>query len=613
MQTLLDGCDVDHLCSFLRSCGQDFPLIAVDRSGSHVAETALRALTMHIQDESTLSIIEETLTKICQVMVAKPVDVMCNPHGSHVLRSLLCICKGVPVDFSEEFHVTKSSATLAGRLNTKVGQTGEKNLQHTQHGFPDLLIFLVEEMLKYGRQDIGTLRVDQYSSLVLQTALKLLAGDDLALMRIIPLLLGSREENIKEGNMIDKSAVPGIMISIKDNAFSHLMEVILEVAPDTLYDEIFTKFFRNYMFKISSDHCGSFVMQALVSSVKCEDQMDLILEELGDKFKDLVENGKTGVIASLLAACQRLHKHERKCGQALVNAVCSTTESPNSIVPRLLFLESYIWSEDKPNWKWPKGDRMHVLGCLMLQTVFKYPTEFIQPYVTSILAMEADQILETAKSPGGGRVIESFLTSGASAKLKRKMIARLRGHFGELVMHPSGSFTVEKCFDASSPSLKETIVSELLEVRSELYKTRQGPYLSRKLDIDGYASRPEQWKSRQESKQNSYKDFYDTFGSGSNKPKPESPKRKRVHSEPANSGPVQLKGVKNMRKEMDEFLANPNMEVSMAKLGFSGKHSRDKEEERGSNKFAKVGVDDGGSGKSKSKEKKSKKRKDLET
>lgn len=55
-------------------------------------------------------------------------------------------------------------------------------------------------------------------------------------------------------------------------------------------------------------------------------------------------------------------------------------------------------------------------------------------------------------------------------------------------MHPSGSFTVDKCFSVSNVSLREVIVSELLAVQTELSKTKQGPFLMRKLDVDGYIS-----------------------------------------------------------------------------------------------------------------------------
>ena len=53
-------------------------------------------------------------------------------------------------------------------------------------------------------------------------------------------------------------------------------------------------------------------------------------------------------------------------------------------------------------------------------------------------------------------------------------------------MQSSGSFTVEKCYDASNMSLREAIVSELVVVKSDLSKTKQGPHLLRKLDVEGY-------------------------------------------------------------------------------------------------------------------------------
>ncbi|KAK0598285.1 hypothetical protein LWI29_033284 [Acer saccharum] len=45
-------------------------------------------------------------------------------------------------------------------------------------------------------------------------------------------------------------------------------------------------------------------------------EMVLIWEELGAKFRELFEMGRAGVIAALIAANQRLHTHEHKCGTA---------------------------------------------------------------------------------------------------------------------------------------------------------------------------------------------------------------------------------------------------------------------------------------------------------
>ncbi|PWA81438.1 hypothetical protein CTI12_AA188150 [Artemisia annua] len=52
-----------------------------------------------------------------------------------------------------------------------------------------------------------------------------------------------------------------------------------------------------------------------------------------------------------------------------------------------------------------------------------------------------------------------------------------------------------------------------------LQLTRQGPHLLRKLDIDGYAKRPDQGKLRQTSREFAYDDFISTFGSKETKAK----------------------------------------------------------------------------------------------
>ena len=101
-----------------------------------------------------------------QAIVQNPVDVMCNCYGSHVLRSLLCICKGVPLD--SEFHAAKSSSVLARRLNLKADGELKNHTQNVHQGFPDVLEFLVSEMVKCSTPNIATLQVDQYGSLVLQ-------------------------------------------------------------------------------------------------------------------------------------------------------------------------------------------------------------------------------------------------------------------------------------------------------------------------------------------------------------------------------------------------------------------------------------------------------------
>ncbi|KAL2933714.1 Pumilio-like protein 23, partial [Bienertia sinuspersici] len=327
--------------------------------------------------------------------------------------------------------------------------------------------------------------------------------------------------------------------------------VILEVAPDALYDEIFLKIFKGSLYDISCHHSANFAVQALISYARSQDQLGATYEELGPKMKDLLEIGRAGVVASLIAASQRLHAYEHKFSKALATAVTAANDAPKCIVPRILLLENYLFCNDKANWSWTSGCKIHTMGSLILQSLFKYPSEYIQPYITSIVSMENSQILDALKDAAGARVIEAFLSSKALDKQKKKLISKLKGHFGELAMLPSGSFTVEKCFNASDVPLREAIVSDLLAVQKELSRTKQGPLLLRNLDVDGFSRRPEQWRSRQKSKLNIYKEFLAEFGdteSGSwERKNPPTDTSKKVS---------QQTGIKKMRQEIDNVLAS---------------------------------------------------------
>lgn len=545
LQTLLEGCELDQLCSFLRNSASVFPAIAMDKSGSHVAESALKSLATHLDNPDSYSVIEEVLHSICKVIVDKPLEMICNCYGSHVLRALLSLCKGVSVD-PPELRGAKSSKALAKRLNLKTSShSDENNLQSSHQGFPDVFSYLLSGIVNCSREDMKYLQVDQYSSLVLQTALSLMLKQDDELLEVIPLVLGCNSSNgEEEGVHIETDVAKDILESMKDNSFSHLMEVILEVAPESLYNELFNKVFKDSLYDLSLDRSANFVIQALISHAKNQEQMSVIWEELGPRFKDLLEQGKSGVVAFLLATSQRLQSHEHKCCEALADALCSKNETRIFIAQRLLFLDNYFYSQDKSDWEWAPGAKMHLMGCLILQEIFKFSSELIQPYITSLTSMKPEHIIETAKDSSGARVIEAFLASNAAAKQKRRLIIKLRGHFGELSLHTSGSFIVEKCFDACNVALREVIAAELLDVKADLSKTKQG-FLLRKLDIDGYAYRPEQWKSRQEAKQSTYNEFCSAFGSS----KSNFPKNTFV-SDACEDASEDLE-VKNTRKESD--------------------------------------------------------------
>jgi len=67
LQVLIEGCELEQLCTFLRNCIDYFPVISMDKNGSHVTEAALKSLTTHLEDETSRAMIEGILNKICKV------------------------------------------------------------------------------------------------------------------------------------------------------------------------------------------------------------------------------------------------------------------------------------------------------------------------------------------------------------------------------------------------------------------------------------------------------------------------------------------------------------------------------------------------------------------
>jgi len=584
-ENLILSCEKDELCSFLSRCINIFPSMTIDQSGSHVAEATLRSLALALQDcdakGESHTIIEQVLTMICQKVAENPVDVMCNQYGSHVFRSLLCLCHGTLLESQDKFHSGNITSTLAERLSGLSSQLPKRKLDRTPlRAFPNLLKFIASKILECSRDNIAVLRVDTFGSLVLQTILKLLVGDKDAVVRVITVLLGCSEKNVmKEGKVLEDATVQNVLDLIMDPTGSHLMEVILEVAPDSLYMEILNRYFRHSLLEIATHESGNFVVQSLVSSSRHQGQVNMIWAEIGSKFAELLKVRKPGVVASLIGACRRFQTHQRECCRALAHAVNSDSASPNCIVPRILHLENFSCGTGRSEWQWPSGNKMSVLGSVMLQIIFNYPSDFIQQFCSSFASMEIDHILEAAKDPGGSRVIEAFLSSNAPLKHKHRVISKLRGHFGELAQRPSSSFTVSKCFLAADLALQEVIASELSHVQAELSRLKHGPHLLRICDVTRYSKGPEQWRSSQSSKQSTRQAFAEAFGSEGEAKRKDDTSVVSLHEEATGIPKKKSKknkrdrGLNNVADEMDNTFLNKedtsNLEHSMAQLGFS--------------------------------------------
>lgn len=113
----------------------------------------------------------------------------------------------------------------------------------------------------------------------------LLEGNDPELLHAISVLLGYYEEDVRNEKFVETEVKQDVMILLEDTASSHLLEVIIEVIPDDIYNDLLNEVFKDSLFIISTHHCGNFIVQALISSARTDNQLDLIWQELGPMFR----------------------------------------------------------------------------------------------------------------------------------------------------------------------------------------------------------------------------------------------------------------------------------------------------------------------------------------
>eukprot|EP00250_Pteridium_aquilinum_P019647 c24513_g1_i1 orf=620-2746(-) len=514
LEMLISSSNATQIASFLHRLSPSFVLVSNDAAGSHVVEVLLKAAATVLHDHNVeatwFKTLNQALILVCQVLGERIMDTMSNCYGSHVVRSLLSVLSGVTFEASRK---GTRGGGLSGRLSLSSNQADIPKQGHII--FPHLLESLIGKILEAVKGNTIQLCTDPFASPVLQAMLKILAGDASTVTKALGTLLGyNKEESDKEAKGSEQVDLKNLRQLMFDNSGSHLVEMMLVVAPDDIYLEMFNHILTPHLLEYALHQSANFVVQALIVSMRNHDQVTLLLAELKPNFGTLIKGTRSGIITSILKACKDFQCNEQEVCRSLAKAINLEAPSSSYLVPRLLFLESYARSNGSKDWKPVFGGKMSVLGCTMLQLIFSYPEECSQQFWLGLVNMEPAEILATIKDSGGCHVVESFLTSGVPSKHKNRLIAKLKGHFAELASQMISSFTLEKCFSAGKIDLKEAIASEIAGIQTDLAKTRHGPHLIRKFDLMGYSKMPDQWRTRMIAKQGTLQAFADVFDSG---------------------------------------------------------------------------------------------------
>ena len=196
-------------------------------------------------------------------------------------------------------------------------------------------------------------------------------------------------EDAPDGELLIDLSSDDMKMLMQSRSGSHLLEVIVRVAPKTLGAEIWRRFFRDKLMSISKHQVANFVLQSVLGSSKDPAVIASAVSELSALFGTLLYENRAGVIAALLAACLRLKTNEKDCCKALARGVTFKLEKKNAtaengseggsrkggksqLARALLFLGN------------PAHGRCSVLGAAMMQTLAKYPADATIMFLESL-------------------------------------------------------------------------------------------------------------------------------------------------------------------------------------------------------------------------------------
>jgi len=258
--------DSHSLKKIVKAVKQDFFKVCVNRCGSHVMQALLESVGNSIcQSATSLSPdssfdceLVSLFSELVGVVQEKLLDCMKHPYASHVLGSVLQVLGGVRLPeklgrsrYSLDFRTAKMG-------NIKSAESTQVHVIPTQ--FESLFDQFFKSIVKL--EDLKELMVHQNGSPVIQTLVRVLAKcQPVKVKRII-------KKIVKLSGVIRKSGESTQVIPdvFTDLVGSHLMETVLQLAPEDLQQLIFDTCFSSHVVTCALHPVANFPLQQLISA-----------------------------------------------------------------------------------------------------------------------------------------------------------------------------------------------------------------------------------------------------------------------------------------------------------------------------------------------------------
>ncbi|CAI6338824.1 unnamed protein product [Periconia digitata] len=418
---------------------------------------------------------------------------MTNPFASHVLRLLLVVLSGAPL----EKENLKSA--LHSKRKEKINVPGADNTRDytlPKRQVPQSFLDALEKIINDGvaSQDssyLHLLATHPTGNPTLQTLLKLeltqfgksRARDEKSLIRrLLP------DDPIKEGTE-SASFINGL---VYDTIGSRLLETIIENAPGKLFKAIYSEFFKQRMGSLSRNEIASYVAGKVLERLG-KDDLEEAMRQIAEQIPGLVERNRTSIIKTLIERCVVRGVNTTPIKNQLETAYKGANGFELS---RMLKLGEGPADDGKTNHKHEQSSPDKIHGSLLAQAMLAVPGSLSKLIFDSFLNLGEQLTVRVARSPTASRTLQAALTSpNASLIFRRKVIQQLYGHIGELALDPAGSHAIDAVWKGTQglAFIRERVAEELAENEGALRESHVGRAVWRNWQMDLYKRRRSDW------------------------------------------------------------------------------------------------------------------------
>ncbi|KAJ2798436.1 Nucleolar protein 9 [Coemansia helicoidea] len=441
---------------------------------------------------------------------------MSNEYASHILRVLLLVLSGRPIEDQANPKSSIKSKRSTKYMEDRNGAPASHRSLAAQRTVPESFAAALDQLLSKASGAMSDVVARGFTNSpvgcpVLQLMLEFDAGRgrleepgsllDKCLMGLIS--DGGKGENPR------RDAV--VKMALEDVVGSHFLQKVAEVASEALFQTLYDRYFSRNLRQLAQHPIANFVVQSMFEHAKNADQLKAMIAQTAPLVRNLLFGRRAGVVRALLVACSRLGACYGEIMDALYCGLgISAAEERKELINLLAFLMSYPEFAKADYYQLP----FNIQGALIIQAIVQLPGSGHEPLLDSYFGQDAERLLSWCKDASGSRIIEAIISSPHVPKrTKNRVLQGYVGRFVDLAVDKYGSHVVDSCWAAAGIEFKEKIVGELVRGEARLQDSPFGRTVLRNCGAEQYKRRADEWRQRERNIEKRKRVFKDIVGS----------------------------------------------------------------------------------------------------